>query len=283
MRSGSTRSGAGLGPIASIPFSVCRVVSRPSGGKSARRVGAPMPRLTTAPSGMSCAMRRARSSRLMRVAMSVLLAGGGGLERGALHGDAADELAVLEPRAGPDLDDAVDVDAGGDDRLGVERAERHDLVDLHDGRGGGARHDGSEVARGLAVDEVAPAVGGEGADEGEVGPDGVLEHVVAAVDAARLAAFGELGAVAGRRVEGADAGAGGADAFGEVALGHEPEFDLAGAVEPVEDPRVALAGDGAHDLAHGPRVEQGGEARVAVAGVVVDDREVTRPAGDERV
>src|SRR5690606_29263779 len=67
------------------------------------------------------------------------------------------------------------------------------------------------------------------------------------------------------------------------ALGHELEFDLAGAVEPVEDPRVALAGEGAHDLAHGPRVEQGGEARVAVAGVVVDDREVTRPAGDERV
>ena len=43
----------GLGPIPSIPFSVCRMISRSAGRKSATRVGAPMPRFTIEPSGMS--------------------------------------------------------------------------------------------------------------------------------------------------------------------------------------------------------------------------------------
>ena len=61
---------------------------------------------------------------------------------------------------------------------------------------------------------------------------GALEHVHAAVDLARLLALGEVGAVAGRREEGADAGAGGADALGQVALRHQLELDLAGAIGP---------------------------------------------------
>ena len=53
-----------------------------------------------------------------------------------------------------------------------------------------------------------------------------LEHVHAAVDLARLLALGEVGAVAGRREEAADAGAGGADALGQVALRDELELAL---------------------------------------------------------
>ena len=113
--------------------------------------------------------------------------------------------------------------------------------------------------------------------------DRILEHVVAAVDHARLLAFGEQRAVAGRREERADAGAGGADALGEIALRHELELDLAGAVQRVEHVRIGLARKRADDLAHALRLEQRGEAGLAVAGVVVDDGEVARALRDQRV
>ena len=82
----------------------------------------------------------------------------------------ADELTVVEPRALPHRDDAVDEDAGSHDGLGVERSQRHDLVDLHHRRRGGDRHDRTEVARGLAVDEVAPAVALQRGDRGRSPP-----------------------------------------------------------------------------------------------------------------
>ena len=50
----------------------------------------------------------------------------------------------------------------------------------------------------------------------------------------------ELGAVARGGEEAADAGAGGADALGEVALRHQLQLDLAPAVQPVEHLRAAL-------------------------------------------
>src|SRR3990167_4340104 len=65
---------------------------------------------------------------------------------------------------GPD-DDALDVEARGDDALRVELAQLDDLVHLGDGDGGGAGHGGVEGARGPPVDEVAVAVGLVGADE----------------------------------------------------------------------------------------------------------------------
>jgi hypothetical protein len=73
--------------------------------------------------------------------------------------------------------------------------------------------------------------------------------------------------------EGADARARCADAFGEVALRHQFQLELAAAVQPVEDVAVGLARKAADDLAHRP-AQQRGQAGVAVACVVVDDGEV---------
>ena len=101
------------------------------------------------------------------------------------------------------------------------------------------------------------------------------------VDLADLLALGERGAVAGRREEGADAGPGRADPLGEVALRHELELDLAGAVLRVELVAVVLPGERADDPAHPTRADERGEPDVAVAGVVVDDGEVARAALDE--
>ena len=105
--------------------------------------------------------------------------------------------------------------------------------------------------------------------------DRVFEHVVAAVDRARLLALGERRAVAGRREERADAGAGGADALGQIALRHQLELDLAGAVQTVEHASESTW-RGNEQMILRTRRASSSAARpgVAVAGVVVDDGQV---------
>ena len=49
---------AGAAPMPRMPFSLCSTTSRPAGRWLATTVGWPMPRLTTAPSKMSCATPR---------------------------------------------------------------------------------------------------------------------------------------------------------------------------------------------------------------------------------
>ena len=63
----------------------------------------------------------------------------------------------LAPR-GFDLDHSLDEDAGRHDRLGIEVADADHLRDLRDGAFGGGRHDRTEIACGLAIDEVAERV-----------------------------------------------------------------------------------------------------------------------------
>src|SRR5450755_588590 len=211
MRSKSSAPSAGAGPMPMTPFSLCSTTSRPAGRWLATSVGRPMPRLTTEPSGMSRATRAAISARLHLLLMlfSRLLLEAARARRHAL-----------------DANDALHEDARRDDRFGIEAAERHDLVHGGDRLLRRHRHHRAEVARRHAVGEVAPAVAALGLDEGVIGVQGRLEDVHAAADRSRFLALGELGAVAGRREEAADAGAGGADALGEIALRHELELDL---------------------------------------------------------
>jgi len=77
------------------------------------------------------------------------------------------------------------------DPFRIEIPQVHDLAHLRDRAPGGRRHDRTEVARRLAIDEVAPAIAAQRLDQREVGADRMLEHVVPAVDHARLLAFGE--------------------------------------------------------------------------------------------
>ncbi|ABA51189.1 hypothetical protein BURPS1710b_A1553 [Burkholderia pseudomallei 1710b] len=181
------------------------------------------------------------------------------------------------------FDDALHEDAGRHDVFRIQRAERHDLRHLHDRRLRGHRHHRPEIARGLPIDEVAPAVAPVRLHEREIRMDRRLEHVVLAVDHARFLAFGELRAVARRREEAADTGARRANPLGEVALRYQFELDLARAIQRVEHLRIGLPRKRADDLAHAPRLQQRGEARLAVAGVVVDDRQIARALRDQRI
>ncbi len=174
-------------------------------------------------------------------------------------------------------------DARRDDRLGIESPEVDRLAHLHDRAMRRTRHDGAEIARRLAVDEITPPVGAIGPDQRVVGVDRILEHVIAPADLARLLAFRELRTVARRRVERADARARGANPLRQVALRHQLELDLARTVQRVEHPRVGLARKRADDLAHALRRQQRGKPAVGVARVVVHDGEIARALGDQRV
>src|SRR6266436_1327958 len=150
-------------------------------------------------------MRRAMRSRLCSSVRGIGL--------GFAHGAALDFFVVVGT-----LEDGVDKDAGGVDLVGRELAEFDELLDFGDYVVGGGGHHGIEVARGLAIGQIAPAVALPGFDEGEIATQGALENIVAAVEFAGFLAFGNHGAVAGGREECGNSGATGANAFGESAL-----------------------------------------------------------------
>src|SRR3990172_1932321 len=113
-----------------MPFSAWKRMVIPSGTKFETRVGRPIPRFTTMPSRSSLATRRAMSSRVKP----------------------ADFISRC-------LDYAVDINAGRDDGLRVQRPDLHYLLHLGDGDVGRRGHDGVEVAGRHSVDQVAQGVG----------------------------------------------------------------------------------------------------------------------------
>ena len=110
----------------------------------------------------------------------------------------------------------------------VDVARLDDAVfHLDDGDVGGHGHDGIEVALGEAELQVAEGVGAIGADQGEVGRQGIFQYVGAPVDFAVLLALGQFGPHAGGGVESADAGGGGAHPFGQGTLRHQLSVQFA--------------------------------------------------------
>ena len=186
---------------------------RAGGMKFATSVGMPMPRFTYMPSRSSRAARWAIWSRVS-----------GGMARRSSCGRSAARWAF---RSAAPCDDALDVDPGRVDAVGIELARLDQDLDLGDGDAPGGGDHRVEVAGGLPVDQVAEAIALPGLDDGQVGAQRRLEHVHASVEFARLLALGDLGAVAGRRVEGRDPGAARADALGQRSLRGQLDVQLA--------------------------------------------------------
>src|ERR1700746_3084699 len=187
------RSGAGAGPIPKTPFSEWKITSRSTGTWSATWVGAPMPRLTNQPSGMSRATRTAISVRvrgLYAVGASTFRSlGDGGLAIGHVQ-------------------HALDVDAWRRDLLRIERAKIENVLRLRDRQLGRHRHHRIEVTRRGAVGQIAPAIGLPSLDQRHVAGKRLFQKISAAGNLALLLAGGELGADGGRGEERRDAGAG---------------------------------------------------------------------------
>ncbi|CAK7285883.1 hypothetical protein SGPA1_40143 [Streptomyces misionensis JCM 4497] len=179
-------------------------------------------------------------------------------------------------------------------RVGVDLAGLDELLDLGDRDAPGHRGQRVEVPRGLAEHEVPVPVAPDGPDEGEVGADAALQHVLGAVELAdllgrrskchpavsvvapRQSAVGDLRAHAGRGVEGGDSGPAGAQPLGQRALRNHLDLQLAGQILPREllvgaDVRPGHAGDPAGRQQHR-------ESRVQRPAVVGDDAQSADPA-----
>src|SRR5437868_7518031 len=76
--------------------------------------------------------------------------------------------------------------------VGVEAADRHDLLDLGDAHLPTGRRWQVEVARGLAEHEVAAFVRLPALDDAEVGADAALEDIFFSIEALRFLALGDL-------------------------------------------------------------------------------------------
>src|SRR5665213_4220656 len=111
----------------------------------------------------------------------------------------------------------------------------------------------------------------------------VFEDMAAAVNFAGFLATGEQCAVARGRKKTADARSGGSDAFSKVTLRHQFEFDGLFAVQLIKDIGIGLTRERANDLAHALGLQKGSDSVFAVAGVVVDERQVTGTLSDEPI
>ena len=112
-------------------------------------------------------------------------------------------------------------------------------------------------------------------DDGEVGDQPALHHVVLAVEFAHFLALGDQRADAGLGEEGRNAGAAGADALGQRAL--RVELDLQFAGEILLGERLVLADIGRDHLLDLPRLQQHAEAHAVDAAIVGHHGEVLDP------
>src|SRR5689334_18468817 len=113
---------------------------------------------------------------------------------------------------------AVYVDRGQMDAVGVEAADRHDLLHLRHAHLAAGRGRQVEVARGLAEHEVAALIRLPALDDGEIGADAALEDIFLAIELLDLLTLGDLRTDAGLGVEAGDARATRAHALGQRAL-----------------------------------------------------------------
>jgi len=158
--------------------------------------------------------------------------------------------------------------------IGRKRAKLDKFFDFGDDVVGGGGHHGIEVARGLAIEEIAPAVALPRFDESKVAANAALENVVAAIEFARFFAVRDHGAEARWCEESGNAGAASADAFRESALRIQLEFELTVGDKLLEEFVFAdVGGDHFLDLA---LFEQDADAEAVHAGVVGDDGEIFR-------
>ena len=158
--------------------------------------------------------------------------------------------------------------------LRIEIAERHHAHHLGDGELARRRHDRAEIARRGMIDEIAPAIGAMGADEGDISVDRLFQQIGLAVDHPRFLAFGQRRAHPGADIEPADPGPACTNPLAQGTLRHQFEFEFPPGVDLLEPDRSRRARVRADDLAHRPLAQQRRDPGIADPGIVGDDGEV---------
>src|SRR3546814_80011 len=131
-------------------------------------------------------------------------------------------------------DQPLHEDPGCVHMVGIDRPRGEQFLDFGDRHAARCRHHRIEIARGLAVDEIALVVAAPRLDDGEIGGQPRLENIALAAEDFFLFAFGDDRADARARIEADDARAAGAQPLGERALRIEFELEKAGQILPLE-------------------------------------------------
>src|SRR3546814_661151 len=111
---------------------------------------------------------------------------------------------------------AMHIDAGQMNLIGIETTGVDDFLDLDNGDLARHGHIGIEITRRLAKHQITAAVGLVGLDQRDVRNNGTIHDVFLAVELADLFAVGNNGTNAGKREEGRNAVAAGAKKIGRA-------------------------------------------------------------------
>ena len=154
----------------------------------------------------------------------------------------------------------------------MQRTGLDQLLDFGDGDAPGRSHVRIEIARRLAVHEIALRVALPRLHECDIGDDPGFQDVGFTVHDPRFLAFRHQRARTGLGEEGVDAGTAGAHPLRHGALRTEFEFQLAGEVLPLEF--LVLADIGGNHFADLARNEQQPQAGAIDARIVGDHGEI---------
>ncbi len=108
----------------------------------------------------------------------------------------------------------VNKDPGRDDDLRIDAASSNQAARLDDSGGRRHRHNGIKIAGRFAVSQVALAICTFALEQGKIGVQGVLQHILMAIDATGFLAFRKRRAYRSCRIKSRDPGPTGADALG---------------------------------------------------------------------
>src|SRR5260370_11287231 len=170
------------------------------------------------------------------------------------------------------MDQGLHVDPRRNDVVGIDIPRLHKMLDFGDGNFAGGGHHRIEVARGLAIDEVALGIADPGMDDREIGDEAALHDIVCALELALLLALRYLSPGPRSREECRNTGAARADALGQRAL--RIKLDLEFTREILLRKRLVLPDIGRDHLLYLPAVEQNAEADTVDAAIVGDDGQV---------
>ena len=162
------------------------------------------------------------------------------------------------------------------DAVGVEAALGHDFLDLYHGHLAGGRHVRVEVARGLAEHQVARGVGAPRLDDRQISAQPGFADIILALEILDRLALGHHRADAGLGIEGRDAGAAGADTFGQRPLRVQLQLQFARQILAFE--QLVLAHIGRNHLPHLPAFQQHPQAKAVGAGIVGNDGQILHAA-----
>src|ERR1700689_5263521 len=136
--------------------------------------------------------------------------------------------ALLDPLQGVwDVNDALNVNAGGDDVVAVDLARLDQMLNLGHRELSCGRHHRIEMSGGLPVDKIALRIALPGMHQRDVGDEPGLHHVRLVVEVADFLALRDDRAHARAGEEGWNSGPSGADALGQGALRVEFKFKFA--------------------------------------------------------